>query len=184
MHVEHFAPQFPNIVFQPSDIDKRLLDSIEEIANECPTKNICQPMLIDIQKPYTEWGKNTSSKGPFLNGDCHSDFKEYKNSFDYMLNINMIHISEFSCTEGLFQNAGQLLKDKGLLITYGPYANNGVLEPESNIQFDKSLRAQNPEWGIRDVVKLQEVASKNGINLKECVNMPANNKCLIWQKGI
>lgn len=99
-----------------------------------------------------------------------------------MLNINMMHISPFQCSEGLFWNASRLLKQGGLLITYGPYAVDGKLTPESNVQFDASLKYRNPSWGIRDVRELEKLSNTNGITLKQMFDLPANNKCLIWEK--
>lgn len=182
MHIEYFAPKFPNLTFQPSEYDARLLDSVKAFAQDCPTKNVCPPIQVDIRKPYTEWGENHDPSGPFLTGDSHKDFKEYKGSFDYMLNINLMHISEFECTEGLFYNTGQLLKPGGLLFTYGAYAENGIIEPESNRRFDAGLRNENAAWGLRDIVDLKKIALKHEIELVEKYEMPANNKTLIWKK--
>ena len=64
-------------------------------------------------------------------------------SFDYIFNANMVHISEWRCTEGLFKLAGKVLRrghGTGLLFLYGPFAVDGVLEPESNVRFDSILR--------------------------------------------
>ena len=47
------------------------------------------------------------------------------------------------------QGAGQILSLHGILITYGPYLERDVPTSEGNQQFDTSLRAQNPAWGIR-----------------------------------
>lgn len=183
MHVETIAPQFPNLIYQPTEYEKRMLDSVNAYAEGCTNKNVCPAMQVDIRKPYTEWGRNPDPSGPFLTGGgSHKDFSEYKGCFDFMLNINLIHISEFACTEGLFHNAGQLLKPGGILFTYGAYAENGVLEPESNQRFDAGLRSENPAWGIRDIVDLKVVAKKNGIELVEKYEMPANNKLLVWKK--
>lgn len=162
-HTAYFAPNFPNLTFQPSEYDKTMLPHIQTYIDSCATKNIQSPLHIDIRTPIESWGL---------------DIKQ----FDYMLNINMIHISPFPCTEGLFRSAGVLLKPGGLLITYGPFANNGILEPESNVRFDKMLRSQNSEWGVRDIVLLKELAEVNGLELCQKHDMPANNKCLIWKK--
>lgn len=93
-----------------------------------------------------------------------------------MLNINMIHISSNAAVDELFrvgiaqslvavqhwrvfQAAGVLLKPKtGRLLTYGPYGFDGQISPESNVQFNASLRSMDPEWGLRDVDELKEVS--------------------------
>ncbi|KAL7286359.1 hypothetical protein TKK_0019315 [Trichogramma kaykai] len=162
-HVAHFAPHFPQVTFYPSEIENHLLESIA--AHTYGLMNVAQPMLIDITTDYRTWSAR---------------FKE--NSLDYIYNANMIHISPFKCTEGLFRNAGQLLKNNGILFTYGPYAINGVLTPESNVRFDQNLKSQNPEWGVRDLEDIKKLALNNGIQLKQMIDMPANNKTLIWQK--
>ena len=64
-------------------------------------------------------------------------------SFDYLYNANMVHISEWECTEGLFKLANKVLRPDGatgLLFMYGPFAVDGVLEPESNLYFDSMLK--------------------------------------------
>lgn len=94
----------------------------------------------------------------------------------------MIHISPLTCTEGLFTNSAELLKPDGLLITYGPYGQNGVITPQSNVNFDQGLKMQNPEWGVRDIGLLKGMAEPCGLFLKDIIAMPANNKILIWKK--
>ena len=45
-----------------------------------------------------------------------------------------------------------------------------------------SCRKRNPGWGVRDIADLKEVAAKNGIEMKDIHEMPANNKMLVWNK--
>lgn len=182
MHAADFAPHFPNITFQPSELDVSMLPSIQAYANDCPTKNICAPMLVDIAQPHTTWGRNSASTGPYLDGNSHQDFSELKDFFDCIININMIHISPIECTYGLFRCAGTLLKPGGLLIMYGPYNVNGTIEPQSNIDFDIMLRSKDARWGIRDLRELKEIAKESGIEFLELIDMPANNKICIWKK--
>lgn len=181
-HVAHFAPHFPNIIFQPSEYLESSMESIQAYIQDCPTKNICQPMAVDVSRPYTSWGRNTATRRPYLSDGEHKDFSEYTNFFDYILNISMMHISPYECTEGLFRNTAALMKDKGILITYGPYAENGILTPESNVLFDALLKSNNPSYGVRDLVDVKETARKYGIKFVDWFQMPNNNKCAIWVK--
>jgi hypothetical protein len=43
------------------------------------------------------------------------------NQVDIMININMIHISPYSCTDALFKIANDKLKINGIIMLYGPY---------------------------------------------------------------
>jgi hypothetical protein len=101
---------------------------------------------------------------------------------DFILNINLIHISAFRCTEHLFHNAGEVLKRGGLLFTYGPYAFHGKISPGSNVRFNSLLQSQNPEWGLRDIDQLTALAASAIMRLLQVVPLPANNHCLIWKK--
>lgn len=142
-----------------------MFPSIEAYAVDAANHNIKKPFHVDISKDFSNWT---------------DEFTE--SSFDYMLSINMIHITAIECTEGLFRNAGRLLKPGGLLITYGPYAENGVLEPDSNVNFNVSLQSRNPGWGIRDIKNLKGIAIQNGIQFREYFKMPSNNKTIVWVK--
>lgn len=163
-HIAHFAPHFPNVKFQPTEVDENLFGSLMYYTQNCPTKNILKPLLVDIRSNLSNYG-----------------FK--RNSIDYMYNANMIHISPFECTIGLFENAGAYLKPDALMITYGPYSKDGVITPESNIQFDASLRTRDPSWGLRDINDLIKLGEENNMSLIDTVEMPANNKTLIWKRN-
>ena len=47
--------------------------------------------------------------------------------FDIIYNVNMIHISPWSATAGLMKTSGERLKEGGVLIVYGPFAERGVM---------------------------------------------------------
>ena len=58
---------------------------------------------------------------------------------------------------------------------------NGLLTPDSNVQFDQYLKSQNAEWGVRDTRDIEQEARKNGISLVRMYDMPANNKVLLFE---
>lgn len=172
LHSSYYAGLFPNTTFQPSEYEREMFSSINAYKKHLQVTNVLEPIFIDISKNLDDWSSEFQDK----------KFSDCQNSFDYMMNINMLHISPFVCAEGLFANSSKLLKKDGILFTYGPYAVDGVLEPESNISFNQSLRSRDSSWGIRDIADLKKLAAKNAMELLATHNLPSNNKCLVWKK--
>lgn len=163
-HVVHFAQHFPFITFQPSEQSLSSLPSIRAYIADSGLSNVLPPLVIDVTQPVDKWNLA-------------------RQEYDLIININMIHISPWACTIALFSRAAQLLAPNGILVTYGPYAVNGVISPESNVAFDLSLRSRHSEWGLRDVEDLKKVGQDNGFQLEAVEEMPSNNKTLIWRKS-
>jgi len=163
LHVQHLAKLMPHVTWQPSECEESLLPAIRSNTQYCD--NVLEPMLLDITDPVVQ-----SDGGPFGN-KC----------MDAILNINMMHISPLCTSEKLFMASTQLLRPGGLLFTYGPFAENGRLEPESNRQFDQMLRDQNPDWGIRDLDVLKQFSMNTFVVMKEIHRMPANNLLVVWE---
>jgi hypothetical protein len=150
-----------------------------------------QPSLISLQERVKEYA--ASDKAQISNplkltldeeGIMESGTKDAlaNQTINLMMCMNMIHISPWSATLGLFELASQRLHSGGILMTYGPYKVNGTAAP-SNLQFDDNLKARNTDWGVRDLERVQAVAEDKHLKLSKTIQMPANNLCLIFTKA-
>jgi hypothetical protein len=98
-----------------------------------------------------------------------------------IVNINMIHISPWSACLGLMAGAGRILPPGGILYLYGPYKQNGEHTAPSNADFDESLQAQNPDWGVRNLEDVVKAAEAQNLTLHQTHPMPANNLSLVFK---
>ena len=70
----------------------------------------------------------------------------------------------------------------GPLILYGPYIEQGVETAPSNLEFDASLKARNPLWGLRKAEALDALAATHGMRRTARHALPANNIMLVYRK--
>jgi SAM-dependent methyltransferase len=156
-HAAYFAERFPGLTFVPSDPDAAARASIaawcEGLANVAP------PLAIDAAAG--DW--------PIAAADA-------------VLCINMVHISPWEATVGLFRACAELLPPGGPLILYGPYRRAELPTAPSNEAFDESLKARDPRWGLRDVADVTAVAQAHGLRFDRLVEMPANNILLVYRR--
>ena len=160
-HVVHFAKALPGLTWQPSDPDAELRESVALRVRAEQLPNVNPPIDLDVMR--LPWRLPTA--------------------VDAVLCINMIHVAPWSATLALFEGAKAALPTHGVLFMYGPYRRFGGHTSQSNAQFDSELRARNPEWGVRDLEAVAEVAAGAGFALAEIVEMPANNFSLVLVKS-
>jgi hypothetical protein len=160
-HAAGFADGLPGWDWQPTDFDPESLLSIRawcakqsRVRPPLQLDVLAQPWPVALPKPV-----------------------------DAMFCANMIHIAPWACTAALMQGAARHLVPHGLLVTYGPYLEDGVGTSPGNIAFDADLRARNPDWGLRLLATVSEQAKAAGLCLHERVAMPANNLLLVWRFG-
>ncbi|UNK80910.1 class I SAM-dependent methyltransferase [Sphingopyxis granuli] len=158
-HAVHFAAAFPALTWQPSDPDPDALTSIFAWSGEAAAANILLPLQLDAATP--DWPVARAAA---------------------ILCINMVHISPWEATLGLFAGAARLLPPGAPLILYGPYVEADVPTAESNRAFDASLRARNPAWGLRDMAAVAAAAEQAGLGLAARRAMPANNLMLLFRR--
>ncbi|MBK9034498.1 MAG: DUF938 domain-containing protein [Myxococcales bacterium] len=157
-HAVHFAGALPALTWQPTDADPAARASIAAWREDAALPNLRAPLPLDVTGPW-----------PLATADA-------------VVCINMIHISPWAATEALFAGAARVLAAGAPLVTYGPYRFGGVTAP-SNLDFDASLRARDPRWGVRDVDDLDACAATCGLARIETVALPANNHALVWRRG-
>ncbi len=93
---------------------------------------------------------------------------------------NMIHIAPWEATPGLGRFAARQLDAGGLLVLYGPFVIVGEHTAPSNEAFDQSLKARNPDWGVRDLGAV--IAAMPAFEFVERVAMPANNQTVVLRR--
>jgi hypothetical protein len=69
-----------------------------------------------------------------------------------------------------------------MLVVYGPFNYAGTFISESNRDFDGWLKARDPHSGVRDFEAVGALARGIGLKLVDDVDMPANNRCLVWRR--
>jgi len=122
------------------------------------------PYKLDASAPH--WGKAIEGQ-----------------AYDTLFSANVIHISPFAITQGLFAGAGRLLKPGGRLVFYGPFAEDGKIA-DSNARFDADLKRRDQAWGVRDIIRdLLPLAEKNNLKLILQAGMPANNMTLVFERA-
>jgi SAM-dependent methyltransferase len=158
-HAAYFAASLPAVSWQPTDCDAAALASIAAHRDATDTPNLLPPLQLDVMAP--QW--------PLERADA-------------LVCINMIHISPWAATEALIAGASRLLRDGGVVYLYGPYRIGGRHTAPSNREFDAWLRAQNAQWGVRDMADVVALAARHGFALQETVPMPANNLSIVFRR--
>jgi len=101
---------------------------------------------------------------------------------DWIICINMVHISPWDATLGLIRDAAAILPPTAPFYLYGPYKREGFATTPSNQAFDRSLRDHNPAWGLRDLEAVAAIAQSVGFSLPTITEMPANNLSVVFQR--
>ena len=160
-HVAWFAAGLPHWSWQPTDAQPAALDTIAGRAAEQALTNVRPPVLLDVMALH------------WLPDDAR---------FDLVFCANMLHIAPWETCAALMRGSAMHLAPGGALITYGPYLEDGVATSAGNLSFDRSLREENPAWGIRRREDVELQAAHAGLQLAARHAMPANNLLLVWQR--
>jgi len=163
-HAAHFAAALPGIVWQPSDASPDRLALMAERFADLEIQNLRAPMLLDVGADA--WPIEQRPCDPPVTG---------------IVNVNMIQVAPWSICLALLAGAARLMATGGVLYMYGPFVRDGVHMSEGNAEFDRSLRARNPEWGLRDLTDVCRAAEEAGLILDRVVEMPVNNLSVVFR---
>ncbi|MEO0393269.1 MAG: DUF938 domain-containing protein [Pseudomonadota bacterium] len=174
-HVAAFAAAFPNLQWQPSDVDPEQRQSIEAWRLASGLTNIHPPLPLDVSAPWPV------TSGPVCPGSAHA-----------VLTINLLHLVPEPHVASLFAGARQVLAPvgqgdrtapgdrAGRVIIYGPFLRGTDYASEGDRAFDTSLRAQHPAIGYKSVEAVSEMAIQAGFEAVAIDRMPANNLLLTF----
>ncbi len=157
-HAVYFARALPHLIWQTSELEQHHA-GIQMWLDEAQLPNVRSPVCIDAN-------------------DAHWPVA----SVDAIFNANTVHIISSPEVELLFEGFGRVLVVTGILCLYGPFNYDGKFTSESNANFDVWLKSRDPKSGVRDFETLNALAEKQNMVLLNDIEMPSNNRTLVWQR--
>lgn len=157
-HSVYFAKALAHLSWQASD-QAMYLPSVNTWIAEAQLANTPKALELDVT---SEWPTN---------------------NYDAIFSANTVHIMSWEMVLDFFKGVSGVLVNNGLFILYGPFNYNGQYTSESNANFDLWLAQQNPKSAIRNFEQLIQLAEKYDMHLTNDIEMPANNRILVWKKS-
>jgi len=158
-HAVYFAANLPHLTWQPTELEESI-SGIEVWMREAALLNIVEPKKLDVAEPL--WAVN--------------------NQFDAAFTANTLHIMSIAHVEKLFSGLSNVLNEDAIFISYGPFNYEGKFSSESNARFDLWLKQRDQTSGIRDIDELKGFAEVANLELIDDIEMPVNNRLLVWKK--
>lgn len=156
-HAVHFAAAMPGVSWQASD-RADYLPGIALWLDEAALANTPPAIELDVDGRWPDA------------------------RFDAVFTANSLHIMGWPQVEAFFTGVGAVLEPGGLLVVYGPFNVGGEFTSESNRAFERWLKDRDPVSGIRDIEAVDALARGIGLVQVEDNAMPANNRCIVWQR--
>ncbi len=156
-HAAYFASLLPELNWQTSDLEPNL-HGIRARVDDSGLDNLPPPVFLDAMGAWPE------------------------REFDTIYTANSFHIMDSAAVAESISGCGKCLAAGGHLVVYGPFNYAGEFTSASNARFDAMLKANDPDSGIKDFEWLDSLAQTAGMELAADVEMPANNRSLIWKK--
>ena len=157
-HAVYFGAAMPHLRWQASERPGNC-EGIRAWRDEANLPNVLAPLALDLNDAVWPVGM-----------------------FDAVFNANTVHIVSWPTVGRLFEGIGKVLSPGGIVSMYGPFNYGGRFTSESNARFDAWLKARDPASGLRDFEAVDALAMAQGLELVNDIEMPANNRILLWRR--
>ena len=158
-HAVYFAQKLEHLNWQPTELSENIAGINLWLEDAC-LNNINSPLVLNVEQ--TDWGLPIK--------------------YDAVFTANTLHIMSIQHVESLFKGLSQVLSDDAVFISYGPFNYNGMFSSESNARFDLWLKDRDLVSGIRDINELKVFANTANMELIDDIEMPVNNRLLVWKR--
>jgi cyclopropane fatty-acyl-phospholipid synthase-like methyltransferase len=155
-HAVHFAAAMPHLVWQTSDVAEHH-PGIRRWLEDAALPNVVDPIDLDVRGNWPE------------------------TTYDAIFSANTVHIMSWPEVASLFVGIGKVLVAGGCFALYGPFNYDGQYTSDSNRRFDGWLKQRDALSGIRDFADLNRLAQAQGLKFEEDIEMPVNNRILVWR---
>ncbi len=159
-HAVHFGAALAHLTWQTSELPEHHA-GIRAWLEEAALDNVLAPVALDVND--ADW--------PVVGVDA-------------VFNANTVHIVSWPAVERMFAGIGRVLAPGGVVCLYGPFNYGGAFTSESNARFDAWLKARYPASGVRDFEALDRLAQAQGLVLERDIEMPVNNRTLVWRRQV
>jgi cyclopropane fatty-acyl-phospholipid synthase-like methyltransferase len=157
-HAVFFADAMPHLTWQTSDRPENL-PGIRAWLADAGLANTPRPLAWDV------------------NDDALPG-----TGYDAVFSANTLHIMGWDEVVRFFGLLPRLTAPGARVTVYGPFNLGGRFTSDSNARFDAMLKQDDPKRGIRDLEAVDALARDAGLVLCEDAQMPANNRCVTWER--
>lgn len=157
-HAVYLAPFFPKMEWTPTEVAENL-PMLRERIQQSGIPNIKTPFRMKVGE---------------------DDFPI--RTFDVILTVNTFHIMPWKECKTFIKLISARLQEGGKVLIYGPFKYNGKCTTPSNEEFDKSLRKNDPQSGLRSFEDVLSAMFKNGFELIKDFEMPSNNRMFLFRR--
>jgi len=152
-HICAFAARWPDLTWQPSDVEDDRLNSIRAWGREAGLANLRDVIRLDA---VSGWG--TLAQG-----------------YDLIYVVNLLHLISDDQAAAVLAGMAGALNPGGRVMIYGPFSDNGNFRSEGDASFHASLHSQDPTIGYKDSQWVRKQLENAGAQAISEVLMPASN---------